>query len=59
MKKSPTAAAASRLTAVTPPSLGLQLFTAIEHLRNERVDEAEPALLGILKQAPEHVDALQ
>ena len=61
MKKRPTAAAATTVSAApasTAPPLTKLLAAAIDHLRNERIDEAEPALLAILQRAPEQADAL-
>ena len=61
MKLRPTAAAATAASvnpAKAAPPLAQQLAAAIDHLRNERIDEAEPALLAILQRAPEQPDAL-
>jgi len=62
MKLRPTASAAAASTAAPNASaqrpLAVELAAAIDHLRNERIEEAEPALLGILQRAPEQADAL-
>ena len=60
-KKRATAAAAASVVnaeAAPPATLGRLLASAIDHLRNERIDQAEPLLQEILQHAPEHVDAL-
>ncbi|MCW5633135.1 MAG: tetratricopeptide repeat protein [Rubrivivax sp.] len=61
MKLRNTAAAAATAAAATPPAaaeeLGRALAAAIEHLREERIDEAEPALQAILKRWPAQPDA--
>lgn len=38
--------------------LAVELAAAIDHLRNERIDEAEPLLLRLLERAPQQPDAL-
>jgi len=38
--------------------LAVDLAAAIDHLRNERIDEAEPLLLRLLERAPQQPDAL-
>ena len=63
MKLRPTAKAARDgavpiLADSLAPSLAESLATAIDHLRNERVDEAEPALNAILQRWPDQPDAL-
>lgn len=61
MKKRPTAAAATAASgapASTARPLAQQLAAAIDHLRNERIEEAEPALLAILQRVPDQADAL-
>ncbi len=61
MKLRPTATAASatRAAPAAPERpLAVELAAAIDHLRNERIEQAEPALLGILRRAPEQADAL-
>ncbi len=65
VRKTPTAAAAaapgvSAGPAVTGPSVDLSkaLAAAIDLLRDERIDEAEPALQSILKRWPGQPDAL-
>lgn len=40
------------------PTLAASLAAAIDHLRNERFDEAEPALNAILQRWPQQPDAL-
>ena len=63
MKLRPTAKAARDgavpiLADSLAPSLAESLAAAIDHLRNERVDEAEPALNAILQRWPDQPDAL-
>ena len=58
MKLRPTAAAASAARSGQSRPLAQELVIAIDHLRNERIDEAEPVLLEILQRAPEQPDAL-
>jgi len=50
-----TAAAGARAAAT---EIDQALATAIEHLREERIDEAEPALQALLARRPGHPDAL-
>jgi predicted TPR repeat methyltransferase len=54
-RRPPTAAAAAPAVARQGPS---PLLQAVELLRAERIDEAEPLLLGVLQHDPLHPDAL-
>lgn len=56
MKKNATAAAAEQSTEAQP--LRYALLHAVELLRNEKVDEAEPLFLRILEGDPNQADAL-
>ena len=47
-----------KATAARHQDLPTALAHAIDHLRHERVDEAEPALLAILKRWPDQPDAM-
>jgi predicted TPR repeat methyltransferase len=60
MKKRPTSAAAAAATAPAGEGESVRdaLLAAVELLRNEHVDEAEPALLNILQRWPTQPDAL-
>jgi len=58
MKLRPTAQAAAAHAAPAGPALGDALAQAIDHLRSERLDEAEAALGLILQRWPAQSDAL-
>ena len=47
-----------KATAKQQEDLPSALAQAIDHLRNERLDQAEPALLAILKRWPDQPDAM-
>jgi predicted TPR repeat methyltransferase len=56
VKKSATAAAAQE--AAAPRPIAEELAAAILHLREERIDEAEPIFERILERVPDQADAL-
>lgn len=58
MKKRPTAAAADQAATRAEQPLRYTLVKAVELLRNERIEEAEPLLLQVLQGDPRQADAL-
>jgi predicted TPR repeat methyltransferase len=58
MKKRPTAEAAAAAATAAQPLLRNRLLQAVELLRNEHIDEAEPLLQQVLDATPEQADAL-
>jgi predicted TPR repeat methyltransferase len=59
VRPSPISAAATVAAQATPQrGLAAELAAAVDHLRNERIDEAEPIFLRILERVPDQADAL-